>query len=84
MTKYSIELCDSLLTTNGNNLDELFTYSHTSMVSKSYIDFILVSKSASSTLCNYSILDYPFNLSDHRPVCLQLIMSRVKLNVDLN
>jgi len=84
MTKYSIDLCDSSLTTNSNNLDALFTYSHTSMLSKSYIDFILLSKSASSALYNYLILDFPLNLSDHLPVCLQLSMSWVMLNVDLN
>jgi len=49
-----------------------FTYSHTSMNSKSYIDFILLSDCVSSAVHDYDIIDYPLNLSDHLPVCLTI------------
>jgi len=41
MAKYSIDLCDTLLTTNSNNLETLFTYSHTSMVSQNSVILML-------------------------------------------
>ena len=55
-----------------------YTYCHTSTNSKSYIDFILLGNSAKKAFCEYSIQDFPLNLSDHLSVCLQFNLDLMK------
>jgi len=60
-----------------------FTYSHSSLNSKSYIDFILLSDCISSAVYDYTILDYLLNVSDHLPVCLTLDWRRTSVDTGL-
>jgi len=69
-----IVCCDHLVRTNS----ECVTYCNTSVGQASLIDHIFVSRCIIDCVMNVDILDSGVNLSDHRPIAMDLLLRMSK------
>ena len=68
MKSYKLKCCDSFLDTS-----KVVTYQHVSLKNSSHIDHFLVSENVFDDVASSYVLDEGQNLSDHLPVCIELV-----------
>ena len=78
MQRHYLKTADNCL-----DISNCVTYCHNSLLAKSYIDFLTVSRDLISDIDNYYILDHALNHSDHCPIVLSLHDTWFKKNISI-